>query len=93
MKKFLFCLLASLLTLTGFAQKDPFVGFYQGEITGAKGYPLGNFPDLFAEVYKGPNGYRLKLLSQIMARAEPHTIVDSLSAENNGTTASHPKAA
>ena len=83
MKKFLFCLLASLLTLTGFAQKDPFVGFYQGEITGAKGYPLGNFPDLFAEVYKGPNGYRLKLLSQIMARAEPHTIVDSLSAENN----------
>ena len=82
MKKFILCLLTSLLTLAGFAQKDPFVGFYQGEISGAKGYPLGNFPDLFAEVYRGPDGYRLKLLSQIMARAEPHTIVDALSAEN-----------
>lgn len=82
MKKFILCLLTSFLTLAGFAQKDPFVGFYQGEIVGAKGYPLGNFPDLFAEIYKGPNGYRLKLISQIMARAEPHTIVDALSAEN-----------
>ena len=62
MKKFILCLLTSFLTLAGFAQKDPFVGFYQGEIVGAKGYPLGNFPDLFAEIYKGPNGYRLKLI-------------------------------
>ena len=71
------------MAISGYAQKDPFVGFYQGEIIGAKGYPLGHFPDVFVEMYKGPNGYRFKLLSQIMARSEAHTIIDNLKAANN----------
>ena len=71
------------MAISGYAQKDPFVGFYQGEIIGAKGYPLGHFPDVFVEMYKGPNGYRFKLLSQIMARAEAHTVIDNLKAANN----------
>ena len=85
MKKLLLYTLISLLTLSAFAQKDEFVGFYKGEASG-KGYPLGYFPDTYAEVYKGPNGYRLKVLSEIMARSETHCVIDNLIAKDGAIT-------
>ena len=50
MKKFALYILTAAMAISGYAQKDPFVGFYQGEIIGAKGYPLGHFPDVFVEM-------------------------------------------
>ncbi len=83
MKKLFLILLTSISTVFAFAQdKDAFAGFYKGTIEGAKGYPVGSCPDLFAEVYRGPNGYRIKVLPAIMARAESYYTMDNLKAEN-----------
>jgi len=70
MKKFMLCLLTSFLTLAGFAQKDPFVGFYQGEIAGAKGYPLG-WCKVSGGVAKNhyPKGLRRTTAHEFLARA------------------------
>lgn len=80
MKKILFILLSSIITLAAFAQKDPFVGFYKGNLAAEKyGYPLTKTDNtVYAEVYKGPDGYRLRLMPAIFSRAENFAVVDKL---------------
>ncbi len=62
--------------------KDPFVGFYKGEMSGTKKYPLGNLKDIYAEVFRGENGYRIKILSDIMSRSDEYNVVDGLKADD-----------
>ncbi len=80
MKKILSILLTSILTLTAFAEKDQFVGFFKGTLNTAKyGYPFTKEDNtVFGEVFRGPEGYRLKLLPAIFARAETFVVVDKL---------------
>lgn len=58
-------------------KKTPFVGFYKGKITLAdgselkRGYPVSMYPEIYAEVYRGPQAkYRVKILTGILSRAE-----------------------
>lgn len=65
-------LFAAILAYCGlFAgmQKDAFVGFYKGTWEGEKSYPLSIDNSLYAEIFKGPNGYRVKFVSEILASA------------------------
>ena len=87
MRKTLFILLSSILTLSAFAQaqKDAFVGFYKGKITLAdgselkRGYPVSMYPEIYAEVYRGPQAkYRVKILTGILSRAETTSFADGL---------------
>ncbi len=82
MKKLLVILFTSLLTLSLFAQKDPFVGFYKGELDAPKyAYPFNKEnKTVYAEVFRGPEGYRLKLLPAIFSRAESYVTIDNLKA-------------
>ncbi len=82
MRKLLFLFISFVLTLSAFAEKDKFAGFYTGTVSGAKGYPLGSDPVIYAEVFRGANGYRVKLLPAIMANAETYYLVDGLKEEN-----------
>ena len=83
MRKLLFILWGFIFALSAFAQKDSFAGFYKGTIEGAKGYPVGSCPDLYAEVYRGPQGYRIKILPAILSRAESYYTMDNLKAEGD----------
>ncbi len=80
MKKISILFFTLLSTLAVFAQqKDPFVGFFKGEITAPKyGYPLSGDHTIFGEVFKGPNGYRLRLQPAIFVRAESFAVADGL---------------
>ena len=89
MRKLLFIALVSMLALPAFAQKDAFAGFYKGKITLSdgselkKGYPVSMYPEIYAEVYRGPEArYRVKILTGILSRAEASAMADGLSAEN-----------
>lgn len=82
MRKFLLAILTSLLTLSAFAQFDSFAGFYKGEQSGTKKYPLNMSPDIYAEVYKGGDSYRLKILADILCRGDEYCVVEGLKAEN-----------
>jgi len=75
--------------MSAFAQCDALVGFYKGSITledGSelkKGYPLSMYPQIYAEVYRGPQQkYRVKILTGILARAEANAVADNLSLSN-----------
>ena len=79
MKKILSILLTSFLTISAFAQVDPFVGFYKGELIAPNAYyPFGNDNTVYGEVFRGPEGYRLKILPCIMARGEVYGVADKL---------------
>ena len=82
MRKFLLAILTSLLTLSAFAQFDSFAGFYKGEQSGTKKYPLNMSPDIYAEVYRGGDSYRLKILADILCRGDEYCVVEGLKAEN-----------
>lgn len=86
MRKLLLILLTSVLTLPAIAQVDAFAGFYKGKITLAngaelkKGYPISMYPEIYAEVYRGPEAkYRVKILTGILSRAEASAMADNLS--------------
>ncbi len=64
------------------AEKDPFAGFYEGTISGCKHYPLDGAPEVFLEVSRGTDSYKVKMLSSIMSRSESHFTIDGLKAEN-----------
>jgi len=84
MKALFFILAACAAVFCRAEDKDIFAGFYKGEIIGARGYPLGHAPDIYAEVYRGANKtYRLKILSDVMARADEHAVAENLSASDN----------
>ena len=85
MRKLLFIALTLLSTLPAFSQYDDFAGFYKGKITLAdgsalkKGYPLSMYPEIYAEVYRGPEAkYRLKITTGIMARTEANGLAENL---------------
>ena len=81
MKRFITLLITSFLALTAFAQKDPFVGFYKGEVVAPKyGYPMNTDHTVYGEVFKGPEGYRVRFQPAIMARAETFGVADKLKA-------------
>lgn len=89
MRKLLFIAITLLATLPAFSQYDDFAGFYKGKITLAdgselkKGYPIPMYPDLFAEVYRGPEAkYRIKILTGIISRAEASYTADGLVAKD-----------
>lgn len=97
MRKTLFIILTAILTLPVFAQKDElgrepkdaFAGFYKGKITLAdgselkKGYPVSMYPEIYAEVYRGPQAkYRVKILTGILSRAESAATADDLTAKD-----------
>ena len=97
MRKTLFIILTAILTLPVFAQKnelgrepkDAFAGFYKGKITLAdggelkKGYPVSMYPEIYAEVYRGPQAkYRVKILTGILSRAESAATADDLTAKD-----------
>ncbi len=89
MKKIIFAI-TLFLSLTTFAQKDSFVGFYKGELSAPKyGYPFGADNTVYAEVFRDSNGYRLKLLPYIFANAEVMGQADNLSASGDVITVSN----
>ena len=79
MKKTFALFLTSVLSLTALAQKDAFVGFYKGELIADKQrYPSSGDNTIWAEVSKGPDGYRVVFKPAIMRRAEPFGMADKL---------------
>lgn len=78
---------ALLITVTAMASqaKDQFAGFYEGTLMGdpIHHYPLGMDRDIYAEVFHGPDGYRIKILSGIMSRSDEHMIIDGLQPSGN----------
>lgn len=82
MRKILVALSTIAITLSAFAQKDDFAGFYKGTVEAKKTYPVTYSPEVYAEVYRGPNAtYRLRLLPAIMARCENFYEIKGLKAE------------
>ncbi len=84
MRKTIIAALAALtITLSAFAQKDEFAGFYKGTVEAKKCYPSTTCPDVYAEVYRGPNQkYRLRLLPVIMNRCDVFYDLDNLEAKD-----------
>ena len=50
-------------------EKDPLVGIYKGESTGLKGYPISQDNTVYAQVYRGPKGYKISFFTEIMKGA------------------------
>ena len=77
--------LAAIFIATPFLTlaKDPFAGFYEGKITGAKSYPLQDSPEVYGRVVKNADGtYKFDLLSGIFVRSESHCSATNLSAKD-----------
>lgn len=63
--------------------KDPFAGFYEGKILGAKSYPLEYSPEVYAQIVKDFDGtYKFDLLSAVFARSESHLGAEKLKAKD-----------
>lgn len=60
--------------------KDPFAGFYEGKILGAKSYPLEHSPEVYGRVVKEGDTYKFDLLSAVFARSESHCSASGLTA-------------
>ena len=58
--------------------KDKFAGFYKGTLQGDLHPAIER--TLCAEVFHGPDGYRLKLVSQPLARTDVYMVLDGLQA-------------
>ncbi len=58
--------------------KDKLVGYYKGTIEGATFYPLNVDKNIYLEVFRDINGYRLKFLSDIMRRTEIHEQISNI---------------
>lgn len=83
--KLKFIQLAAIFIATPFLTlaKDPFAGFYEGKITGAKSYPLQDSPEVYGRVVKNADGtYKFDLLSGIFVRSESHCSATNLSAKD-----------
>lgn len=63
--------------------KDPLVGYYKGRIEGATRYPFNVDKNMCAEIHRGPEGYRIRLMSDVMTRSEIHAEVGGLKAESD----------
>lgn len=62
--------------------KDPFAGFYEGKILGAKSYPLEHSPEVYGRVVKEGDTYKFDLLSAVFARSESHCSASGLIAKD-----------
>ena len=62
--------------------KDPFAGFYEGKILGAKSYPLEHSPEVYGRVVKEGGTYKFDLLSAVFARSESHCSASGLTARD-----------
>lgn len=62
--------------------KDPFAGFYEGKILGAKSYPLEHSPEVYGRVVKEGDTYKFDLLSAVFARSESHCSASGLAAKD-----------
>lgn len=62
--------------------KDPFAGFYEGKILGAKSYPLEHSPEVYGRVVKDGDTYKFDLLSAVFARSESHCSASGLAAKD-----------
>lgn len=62
--------------------KDPFAGFYEGKILGAKSYPLEHSPEVYGRVVKDDDTYKFDLLSAVFARSESHCSASGLAAKD-----------
>lgn len=84
MKRLIALVLTSFFTVCACAENisvDPLVGFYKGKLECAKyGYPLKGDNTVYAEVFRGPQGYRVKFQPAIFARAETYGMADNLKA-------------
>ncbi len=89
MKRLTVLFILGIVSLTSFAQKDLFVGFYKGELEAKRyGYPFGEDNTIYAEVFRDASGYRLKLLPYIFANAEVLGQADNLKASGEKITLS-----
>ena len=77
MKKFMFIIAAAAVALSVHS-KDKFAGFYKGTLQGDLHPAIER--TLCAEVFHGPDGYRLKLVSQPLARTDVYMVLDGLQA-------------
>ncbi len=81
MKKLIVSFVLTIVSLVSFAQKDPFVGFYKGELEAPKyGYPFDEDNAIYGEVFRDASGYRLKLFPYIFVNAEVLGQADKLQA-------------
>ena len=87
MKKLIFTVLMGLSALSLFA-KDQFVGFYEGEIKGpgAEKSPIfSKNNNIFSEVYRDKDIYRLKLQSSVLSPdIQIYSVSENLSAKGDG---------
>lgn len=72
--------LAALACGAAFAA-DPFVGEYQGTISGMKTYPYGHSPVMSAQISKHRDGYRLRILPELCKRSNDELLATGLKAE------------
>lgn len=73
------------LTLALFSQAfalDDFVGEYKGEIRGQKGYPYDNNFEMCAQISKHKDGYRLRLIPELLKRCEDELLLNGLKAQD-----------
>ena len=84
MKTKIFLLTALFFSTAFFAlAKDPFAGFYEGKISGAKFYPLKDSPEVYARIVKNADGtYTFDLLSGVFVRSESHCNATGLIAKD-----------
>ena len=57
------CAAAAMAAPFFLSAKDPFAGFYEGKILGAKSYPLEHSPEVYGRVVKEGDTYKFDLLS------------------------------
>ena len=56
------CAAAAMAAPFFLSAKDPFAGFYEGKILGAKSYPLEHSPEVYGRVVKEGDTYKFDLL-------------------------------
>ncbi|MFI3290727.1 MAG: DUF1080 domain-containing protein [Opitutales bacterium] len=82
MKKFISLIILTLISLSGFAQKDEFVGFYKGDIVGLSKIPWDLTRTVYGEVYRVKDEYRLRLVGHIFSRCTNYFIKEGLKAND-----------
>lgn len=76
------CAAAAMAAPFSLSAKDPFAGFYEGKILGAKSYPLEHSPEVYGRVVKEGDTYKFDLLSAVFARSESHCSASGLAAKD-----------
>ncbi len=76
MKKVIITLITLLtITLSSFAQKDPLVGIYCGEVKNGSIYPFGRSADICAEVARFKDSYQVRFTERPLTRGDTYDII------------------